>query len=131
MFAVVETHRATPNVGGISPLRLFPITIDMIGKNDRPVLNQFIDFDTTPAALKNQINNYINLIKPFELAEKKEGRFFIVADEPSKEASSQHLVWEHLKESPLTKEIIKIVPRDEVEQIEKYLEEHDVRPYFN
>lgn len=110
---------------------LFPITVDMIGRNDRPVLSQFIDFEANLAALRSQISNYTNLIKPFELAEKKEGKFFIVADEPSKNAGSQHLVWEHLQDSPLIREIITIVPRDEVEQIEKYLEEHDVRPYFN
>jgi hypothetical protein len=50
--------------------------------------------------------------------------------EPSKEQNSQHLIWEHLLESPLIKEdFLEIVPTNELDRVEKYLETHDVRPF--
>ncbi|MEB2786377.1 hypothetical protein [Algoriphagus persicinus] len=109
---------------------LFNLNVDMIGKNDRPVLTQFFDFEVSAESLKNRITNYLSLIKPFELQEKKDGKFFIVADEPTKEENSQHLIWEHLQESPLIKErILEIVPTTELDRVVQYLEEHDVRPF--
>lgn len=110
---------------------LFPIKIDMIGKNEAPVLSQFIDFDSTSNALQNNLSSYISLIKPFELKEHKEGKFFIIGDEPLRDNKKQHLIWEHLSTSPLIKEeIIEVIPQAEVEVIEEYLNEHDVHPYF-
>jgi hypothetical protein len=109
---------------------LFNLNVDMIGKNDRPVLTQFFDFETSPESLKSRITNYISLIKPFEIKEQKEGKFFMVADEPSLEQNSQHLIWEHLLESPLIKKnILEIVPTTELDRVEEYLETHDVRPF--
>ena len=48
---------------------LFNLNVDMIGKNDRPVLTQFFDFEASPESLKSRITNYISLIKPFEIKE--------------------------------------------------------------
>lgn len=113
------------------PFILFPITIDMIGRNDKPVLSQFIDFSANPTVLRNGLSSYINLIKPFELAEKKDGKFFIVGNEPLKANKYQHQIWEHLRSSSLEKAgIIEIVPEDEIDAIESYLSEHDVQPFF-
>ena len=54
----------------------------------------------------------------------------MVADEPSLEQNSQHLIWEHLLESPLIKKnILEIVPTTELDRVEEYLETHDVRPF--
>ncbi len=109
---------------------LFNLNVDMIGKNDRPVLTQFFDFESSPESLKSRITNYISLIKPFEIKEQKDGKFFMVADEPSIEQNPQHLIWEHLLESPLIKKnILEIVPTTELDRVEKYLETHNVRPF--
>lgn len=111
---------------------IFNLNVDLIGRNDRPVLTQFFDFEASPESLKSRITNYISLIKPFELKEKKTGKFFMVADEPSKEQNSQHLIWEHLLESPLIKEdFLEIVPTTELDRVEEYLEAHDVRPFVD
>lgn len=111
---------------------LFNLNVDMIGKNDCPVLTQFFDFEASPESLKNRITNYISLIKPFEIKEQKEGKFFMVADEPSREQNSQHLIWEHLLESPLIKKsILEIVPTTELDRVEEYLEKHHVRPFVD
>ncbi len=109
---------------------LFNFNVDMIGRNDRPVLTQFFDFKASPESLRTRITNYISLIKPFEIKEKKTGKFFMVADEPSKDQNSQHLIWEHLLQSPLIKEnFLEIVTTTELDRVAEYLETHDVRPF--
>jgi hypothetical protein len=109
---------------------VFNQRIDMIGENERPVLNQFVDFDSSPSTLKQKINNYISLIKPFDLYSGKESKFFMVGDEPAK-TTPQHQVWKHLKESTLiSKGALELVTSQELEKLELYLEEHNVRPFF-
>ena len=111
---------------------MFDLHIDMMGKNDRPVLNQFIHFDYTPPKIQRDITNYLSIVKPFEIQDGKPGKFFLVGDEPSKQLTKQHLIWSHLLASPLIKEdILEVVPSNETERIERYLEEHDVKPYFS
>lgn len=109
---------------------VFNMQIDMIGKNERPVLTQFFDFQAPPVSLKNKINEYVSIIKPLELKENKDGKFFMVGQEPDKGHQSQHLIWNHLQDSPLIKkQILEIVSPSELGIIESYLEEHDVRPF--
>ena len=109
---------------------VFNLNIDLIGKNDKPVLTQFVDFHASQASLKNKINEFVSIIKPLEIKEGKEGKFFLVAEEPKKELQSQHLIWDHLKDSPLIKkQVLEIIPPTELEVIENYFEEHDVRPF--
>lgn len=111
---------------------MFDLHIDMIGKNDRPVLNQFIDFEFTPSKIQREITNYLSIVKPFEIQDGNSGKFFLVGDEPSKQFTKQHLMWGHLLASPLIKQdILEVVPSNETERIESYLKEHDVRPYFD
>ncbi|WKK84091.1 hypothetical protein QYS48_17950 [Marivirga arenosa] len=111
---------------------LFNTHIDMIGRNDKPVLNQFIEFENdSPAKIEKNINSYLSLIKPFEMHDGKEGKYFIVGDEPSKSKKQHHLIWEHLRESNLLKkDLLELVPSKEIDAIETYLNEHDVKPYF-
>jgi hypothetical protein len=112
---------------------LFNTHIDMIGRNDKPVLNQFIEFENdTPAKIEKNINSYLSLIKPFEVHDGKVGKYFMVGDEPSKAKTQHHLIWEHLKDSNLIKEdLLELVPSEEIGSIESYLNDHDVKPYFN
>lgn len=111
---------------------MFNLKIDMIGKNDRPVLNQFVDFELSQQYIQKRITDYISIIKPFELKENQPGKFFIVGNEPSKKADpKRHLIWKHLMDSPLiTKDILEVVPPKEMDKIEDYLIQHDVRPFF-
>lgn len=111
---------------------MFDLHIDMMGKNDRPVLNQFVDFEYTPSKIRSEITDYLSIVKPFEIQAGKPGKFFLVGDEPSKELAKQHLMWQNLLSSPLIrKDILEVVPSNETERIEAYLEEHDVKPYFD
>ncbi|WP_425391624.1 hypothetical protein [Ekhidna sp.] len=110
---------------------MFNMRIDMMGRNDMPVLNQFIDFETSNRTIQKQLTDYLSIVKPLELREKKPGKFFIVADEPSKKEIKQHLIWRHLMDSPLISEkIVEVAPTNEIGRIEDYLKEHDVKPFF-
>jgi hypothetical protein len=65
-----------------------------------------------------------------KLKKVKIGKFFIVGQEPDKDLNKQHLIWENLLKSPLvSKDIVEIVSPNELERIQDYLEEHDVRPF--
>ncbi len=112
---------------------LFNTHIDMIGRNDKPVLNQFIEFENdTPAMIEKNINSYLSLIKPFEMHDGKVGKYFMVGDEPSKTKTKHHLIWEHLMDSNLLKnKLLDLVPSKEIDSIESYLNDHDVKPYFD
>ncbi|SIS65533.1 hypothetical protein [Belliella pelovolcani] len=109
---------------------VFDFNVDMIGKNEVPVLTQFIDFQTSAETIKHRVNNYVSLIKPFEIKENKIGKFFIVGQKPESNLSKQHQIWENLLKSPLIEEkIVEIVPPDELGSIQEYFEKHDVRPF--
>jgi hypothetical protein len=110
---------------------VFDMQLDMIGKNDRPVLNQFIEFGSNHANLQKSIQSYLSLVKPLELNAAKPGKFFISGDEPPKSLKKQHLIWEQLRNSNLvSNEIVEMVPSSDLEKIEEYLNEHDVRPFY-
>lgn len=109
---------------------VFNFNVDMIGKNDRPVLTQFVDFNASQQTLKHKITEFVSIIKPLEILENRLGKFFLVGEEPSHYTPHQHLIWEHLQESTWIKnDILELVPPNEVGKIEEYLEVHDVRPF--
>jgi hypothetical protein len=51
---------------------VFNLNIDLIGKNDKPVLTQFINFEASHASLKSKIHEFVSIIKPFEIKESKD-----------------------------------------------------------
>ncbi len=111
---------------------VFNLQVDMIGRNDRPVLTQFVDFIHSPETIKHKVNDYVSIIKPLELKEGGAGKFFLVAQEPDRSMDKQKRIWDHLKESPLVKNaIVEIVSPNELESIEEYLEKHDVQPFVD
>ncbi len=109
---------------------VFNLHVDMIGKNDVPVLTQFMDFEIGADSIKHRINDYVSIIKPFEIREGKVGKFFIVAQEPNKDFRKQHIIWENLLNSPLvSRSIVQIVPPNELDEVQEYFEKHNVKPF--
>lgn len=110
---------------------MFNTRVDMMGKNEQQVLNQFIDFNSKSSDIQKEIASYLNLIKPLEIKEGKSGKYFITGDEPAKNHDKQHLIWKHLRGSTLIKAgVVELVPVNEIDKIEEYLEIHEVKPYF-
>jgi hypothetical protein len=109
---------------------VFNLQVDLIGKNDVPVLTQFVDFQSGSQSIKHRINDYVSIIKPFEINEGNVGKYFIVGQEPKKDLSKQHMIWKNLLASPLiSKSIVQIVHPDELDEVQEYFEKHDVKPF--
>jgi hypothetical protein len=110
---------------------VFNLQVDLIGKNDVPVLTQFVDFQGGSESIKRRINDYVSIIKPFEIIEEgKVGKYFIIGQEPNKELGKQHSIWENLMASPLiSKSIVQIVHPEELDEVQEYFEKHDVKPF--
>ncbi|WP_158859679.1 hypothetical protein [Lunatibacter salilacus] len=110
---------------------VFNLQVDLIGKNDVPVLTQFVDFQGAFESIKRRINDYVSIIKPFEINEEgKVGKYFIIGQEPNKELGKQHSIWKNLMVSPLiSKSIVQVVHPNELDEVQEYFEKHDVKPF--
>jgi restriction endonuclease S subunit len=62
-----------------------------------------------------------------ETKECRNGHFFFIGDEPSKDQKENHKLWKAVKES----KILDLVPTGEIEKIENYMVVHGVQPLFN
>jgi hypothetical protein len=101
------------------------VKVNFIGRNERPVAGDAINFEAGTNALTNQISHFISLIKAFEL-EKKTGKYFVIGNEPSKiEFPEQHSTWEHFMDS----KIVEFVPLNEMDKISEYMDIHNVQPF--
>ncbi len=107
------------------PKLIVPVEVDFIGKNGRPVSGNFIDFDKRIDLVRNEISDYVSLIKSFELMN-QEGKYFTIANEPSKAQSKNHNLWGHLRDLKITD----FVASDETDIISEYINDNDVIPYF-
>lgn len=103
-----------------------PIEVNFIGVNGIPVIGQTIDFDKKHYYLENAVTRFVSLTKAIELAGKK-GQYFVLGQEPEITDAKNHALWKQLKDSTF----LEFVPIDEIERIEKYMEENDVKPYFS
>jgi hypothetical protein len=109
------------------PGLLVPAKIWFIGKNEVHVTGESKDFHGVPHFIQQQINAHMFLIdKIRETKDGKNGHFFFIGDEPSKDQKENHKLWKAVKES----KILDLVPTDEIEKIEEYMVDHGVEPLF-
>ncbi len=104
---------------------IIPSKVAFIGRNDVKVVGEISDFGKALHVLKPQIGAHLFLVDTIRHHE-KDAKFFFVGDEPSKKLKDHHDIWKSLK----TYKPIQLVPTDEVQQIEEYVAEHEVSPYF-
>ncbi|PPK98236.1 hypothetical protein [Parapedobacter indicus] len=104
---------------------IVPSKVSFIGRNDVKVVGEMSDFGKALHALKLQIRAHLFLVDTIRRQE-KDAKFFFVGDEPSKKLKDHHDIWESLKNY----RPIQWVPTDEVQQIEEYMANHDVSPFF-
>ncbi len=97
-----------------------PVTIDLFGKNEIPVIGQFFDLDKGINYIKTDFFDFQQVASIFKRSKK-----FIVSSEPDKiTQADKHHFWSAIrKEKALT-----YVDISEVEIIEQYAKEHDVVP---
>ncbi|MCV9928908.1 hypothetical protein OIU83_14650 [Flavobacterium sp. LS1R49] len=104
-----------------------PIEIDFIGINEIPVAGQTIDFEKKHYYLENDIARFVSLTKAIELEGNSKGKYYVLGREPQKHTDKNHQLWEHIRDS----DFLEFVDIDEVGIVEEYLEEHNVRPFFD
>ncbi|MHA4896258.1 hypothetical protein ACXZ1K_16010 [Pedobacter sp. PWIIR3] len=111
----------------VVPGLLVPAKIWFIGKNEVQVTGESKDFNGVAHFIQQQINAHMFLIdKIRETKDGKNGHFFFIGDEPSKELKENHKLWKAVKES----KILDLVPSCEIEKVEKYMFDHGVEPLF-
>lgn len=103
-----------------------PVEVNFIGKNGSPVIGQAVDFDKRNYDLEYDLTRFGTLIKAVESFENKEGTYFVMGTEPSKNNAKQHQLWSHVLDTGM----FRFVDLDELQLIEQFVEENGVEPYF-
>jgi len=103
-----------------------PIEVDFIGINGIPVAGQTIDFQKTSYYLENDVARFISLTKAIELQGKPKGQYYILGREPQKSTNKNYQLWKQIRGS----NFLDFVDIDEVEQVEAYITQNNVRPFF-
>lgn len=114
------------------PGLLMPTKVSFAGQNGAPgrptaVVGQVIEFGLKkPDAVENAINRMLGLVRAFEADGKRDGKYFLIGTEPDRALSKQRELWQQVRQnSPF-----EVVPPDETERIDAYVDNHDVQPLF-
>ncbi len=100
------------------------VMVSFIGRNDRPVAGDVIDFTAGITSISNHISHFVTLIKALE---NKPGKYYVIGEEPDKKQLPEHYsTWKHLIDSKL----VDFVPVDETEKVSNYMDLHDVKPFI-
>lgn len=99
---------------------LLPVTIDLFGKNEIPVMGQFFDLEKGINHIKTDMFDFQQVASIYKKSKK-----FIISSEPDKQTQAdKHHFWSSIrKQKALT-----YVDINEVEIIEQYAKEHNVVP---
>ncbi len=109
------------------PGLIVPAKIWFIGKNEVQVTGEAKDFNGIPHIVQQQINAHLYLIDKIKQTKTgKNGHFFFIGDEPPKELLENHKLWQAVHDT----KVLDLVPTDEIEKIESYMEKHGVTPLF-
>ena len=110
------------------PGLIVPARVLFIGKNEMQVTGEAKDFNSIPQIIQQQINAHLFLVdKIKDMSPGKQGQFFFIGDEPSKNLVENHKLWTAIKKSS----DLDLVPTNEIERIEEYMVEHGVEPLFS
>ncbi len=104
-----------------------PIEIDFIGKNNSPVAGQTIDFEKSHYYLESDVTRFVSLTKAIELAGNVKGKYYILGQEPQKNSDRNHQLWTQIRNS----DFLEFVDINDVGIVEQYVEQHNVRPFFD
>ncbi|MDF2433166.1 MAG: hypothetical protein JWP44_2797 [Mucilaginibacter sp.] len=110
------------------PGLIVPAKVWFIGKNEVQVTGEAKDFNgQRPHIIQQQINAHLFLVdRIMDTPTGKNGHFFLIGDEPSKDLVENHKLWQAVRESST----LDLVPTNEIEKVENYMKEHGVEPLF-
>ncbi len=99
---------------------LLPVSIDLLGKNDRHVSGQFFDLEKSVYHIKNDWFDYNQVNKVI-----KPGKKFVISAEPEKSKfPQQHYFWKELRKIKAHT----FLDVSNLEEIKEYAKKHDVKP---
>jgi len=111
----------------VFPGLLVPSKIWFIGKNEVQVTGESKDFNGVAHFIQQQINAHMFLVEKIrETKDGKNGHFFFIGDEPSKDLKENHKLWKAVRES----KVLDLVPSSEIDKVETYMQKHGVEPMF-
>lgn len=103
-----------------------PVTIDFIGKNGIIVAGQTIDFSKHVYYLESDLNKYVTFATAANSKDKRDGKYFIIGQEPDKIQIRKHQTWTYVKNNKL----VDYIDFRETDKIREYIEDKGVTPYF-
>ena len=109
----------------VLPTLFLNTTVNLIGQNEVQVVGKEIHFEKRSYNLGKDLNDIYAMIKAFEANGQDNGKYYLIGNEPSKNEIKQHEMWETMRKSKW----VEVVPTDETERIEAYLDKHHVKPY--
>jgi hypothetical protein len=110
---------------GAIPGLIFPVELDFIGKNKKPVIGKITDFNQPNYHLDASLSNLFVLMKTLEV-NGQSGNYFVIGNEPDQQHTNQHKTWQEVRNS----KFLQFVTHDETQLVTEYMETHDVKPYF-
>lgn len=110
---------------GAIPGLIFPVELDFIGKNEKPVIGKITDFNQPNYHLDASLSNLFVLMKTLE-ANGQSGNYFVIGNEPDKQHTNQYKTWQEVRNS----KFLQFVTHDETQHVTEYMETHNVKPFF-
>lgn len=98
-----------------------PIKLDLLGKNEKEVFGQSVDFENQVNTLEHTISKLMHL--HYALPEAQQ---FIIGSEPQKNQIVNHRIWSNVRSN----NVFEYVDISEADKIEEYAKEHGVLPLF-
>ena len=101
------------------------IKLDFIGLNEKIVVGKAIDFEQRRDYLSYKLSTIDVLQKAFQEDKNLDSVYYLIGNEPPEDYKEQHQLWEKVCKKPY----VTVVSTNEIEQINLYLESHNVQPY--
>jgi hypothetical protein len=105
---------------------IVPTPVWFIGKNEKDVTGEVLDFDKQTHHLENDIREHLYLLNTLRNSPKYTGTHFFVGKEPKKTNQVNHSIWNGLRGL----NFLTYVAPNETEQITEYIKKHAVIPFF-
>jgi hypothetical protein len=105
-----------------------PTPVWFIGKNEKEITGEVIDFNKPTHHLENDIREYLYLLQSLKesKANKQYGQHFLVGNEPAKSNTVNHSIWNEVHQLSY----VSYLSVKETDAIHTYVKEHNVTPFL-
>lgn len=105
------------------PSLIAPVKVDAIGRNERPVIVQFLDLNRRVTDIKYELAQVLLLSEAFE-EQNIVPKTFLIAETTAVLRTGQQAIWKQLRNHKKFESL----PVSEAEKVIEYAEEHGVLP---